>query len=635
MDQKTNRILNHLIEPNAKGMFSAKMRGGCSISVAKSVLQKSIRRGYCDLANISGLLWFETGLLLVGLLTNLINRLIVIAGEDCGANLKFLHWVNNQVNSLRQLRKKVKGQDLANAQQLKIIICQTITGMAQSPKTRISSWMNGVFYDGLNCEEVVPMVENIYPGILQLKTQLDSKPDQAHQLALTSKYPLLSIRYAVKAHIEENKTLITLIWKRLFEIKDDENIRLFNRWYNDENEGRIYLVLAHIYICHPNWFDHSDWTYKEPSLNDLLNLENRAYHQDIEIPEWMIDLHTVEGKKKGMNKADFANVGSKIENIWMPMFSQKWIDVYETLKKMQPSVSKPTKTVIPPAAKIKIIMKKIPIKTKLLVQPKIKIIEKKSSLADTLVLDEKILNIIMSSTVPRGQKITSSWKPYVYLPKEYPHWVFKGPFLPKRFERLDKLNKRYLAFKLLGTPIVDLEILTDYQGQKWVKYKNIATTPPDQWVTKTEYDKINQMEVQTIVRESLGFMQLSKLSHSEAENLLFNGHNPLYLAFLDATLFGCGDLGEHNALVVQGSPSSCYIIDYDDSTTRTEFKTYYDVYRGIKSNAQKIMFDQRVPTIKSAIITRIQLYKSLQSQLESCLGEDLKKIIDEMEKVYV
>jgi len=239
----------------------------------------------------------------------------------------------------------------------------------------------------------------------------------------------------------------------------------------------------------------------------------------------------------------------------------------------------------------------------------------------------------MGPTVPRGQKVTSVWKPYVYLPKEYSQWVFKGPFLPKRFERLKKLERRYRAFKLLGTPVINLEILDDYLGQKWVRYDNVATTPCDQWITKCEHDNINKIDVQTIVRESLGFCQLSKMPASESECLLFDGDRPIYLGFLDASLLGCGDMGEHNALVVNGD--KCYIIDYDDSTTKKGFESYYDVYRGIKSNAQKNMFDRRVPTIKSLIDGQIKFYRSLQSQLEILLGEKLEKTISEMEKVFL
>src|SRR6185312_6040337 len=76
-------IIDQTILPVAKGPFSAKMRGGLSISVTKSGYQKSIRRGYYHLGNVFGLLWFEVGALYAPLMSNLINRLIIIVGEDC------------------------------------------------------------------------------------------------------------------------------------------------------------------------------------------------------------------------------------------------------------------------------------------------------------------------------------------------------------------------------------------------------------------------------------------------------------------------------------------------------------------------------------------------------------------------
>ena len=646
-------VLNSQILPVAKGMFSAKIRGGASISVAKSSLQKSIRRGQIDLAQISGLLWFETGLLLVGLMTNLVNRMIVIAGEDCSVNLQFLHWIDAQITEIRLLRKKMKGQDVANAQILKEKISHMIAAMVTVPKTRISSWLKAVFYDGLNCPQTQDQVESVYPGLNDLKTKYDLLTEKAHSTALASKYPLLSIRYAVKALLNKKEGELNEAWTNLLKIKDDANIRLFYKWFKNENEERIYLILAHIYVCHPDWFDHSDWTCETPSATQLSKWEDMAFNKEIKIPMWMVDLHTVEGKKLGMNKIDFAQVGSKIENIWKPMYVQKWIDVYETLKKIETmGAGNPP---IPPLFTenkkgiLGGLLAKIPIKLK----PSIKITLKKKSdedkktpivskekttltvVNDSGVLDEKFLSIITAPSVPRGQKVTSAWKPYVYLPKEYPKWVFKGPFAPKRFDRLEKLKRRYEAFKLLGTPVIDLDILDDHKGYKWVRYSNVASTSPDQWKTKSEHDKINNIDVQTIIRESLGFKQLSKLDSSLSVQLLFEGDHPLYIAFLDASLFGCGDMGEHNALVVSGSKPACYIIDYDDTTTKKEFHSYYDVYRGIKSKAQKNMFDLRVPTIKKLITDRIQLYRLIQAKLEQTLGESLEKTIGEMEKVYV
>ena len=187
---------------------------------------------------------------------------------------------------------------------------------------------------------------------------------------------------------------------------------------------------------------------------------------------------------------------------------------------------------------------------------------------------------------------------------------------------------------MINSKVIDLELMKDNNKLYLVKYKNLATVPPEKWETETKHDKINNIHVEIIKRESLGFSQLSKLSETQIENILFDGDHPFYLTFLDATLFGCGDLGEHNSLVVNDSGQlSCYLIDYDDSTTRTCFKTYYDVYARPCSKNKKL-FDKRVPTIKKQIFERIKLYKQKQSQLENCLGSNLGQIINEIENVY-
>lgn len=624
-------------KPLANGPFSAKIRGGLSISVAKSGYQKSIRRQYLHLANIFALLWFEVGLLYPPLMSNLINRLIVIAGEDCAANLKFLHWIDEKISFLRQKKK--------TGHLTEMDLCIVTTVMVQTPKTRISSWLKSVFYDGLNHPLICSQVESLYPGILDLKTNFDQLDlFEGYKNALLSIYPLLSIRYAIKAHIE-NRSYLNLIWSHLLKIKDDEHMKLFYRWYTKEkNENRIYLVLAHVYFIDPGSFQVNE--IDESHLKIYLNeWKDAICNGKVKIPYWMIDMHTLEGKKKGMNVIDFATMGSRIENIWPPLFNKKWLDIYISLKKATTLINvreKENNLVTKREFSQNNLMPKLEFS-----QNKKKIfIKKKENLTvlhtdkEFIFISDEILSIIKGPKVPRGQLITAAYKPYVYLPREAPQWVFKGPFTIKRLSNVMKLERRYRTFKKLGSQVIDVELMKDSSQSFWIRYKNLATVHPDQWQTETKHDKINNMDVEIIKRESLGFSKLSQLPKAEIEKILFDGDHPFYLTFLDATLLGCGDLGEHNSLVVNWGtshsvvPWSCYLIDYDDSTTRKTFQTYYDVYAR-HCSSQKILFDHRVPTISHLINARIALYKQKQSELEKSLGSNLNQIISEMEKVYM
>jgi len=143
-------------------------------------------------------------------------------------------------------------------------------------------------------------------------------------MALSSMYPLLSIRYACMAHMKEEKSVVQSIWTHLLKVKNDEHTQLFYRWYQKEKtENRIYLILAHVYVCQPDLFEVIDVDESSVVGELLMNEWNHIVNYgEIRIPEWMIDMHTLEGKKKGMNSKDFAEVGSHIENKWMPLCNQ-------------------------------------------------------------------------------------------------------------------------------------------------------------------------------------------------------------------------------------------------------------------------------------------------------------------------
>ena len=663
-EEKDCVLIDPSIVPVANGPFSAKMRGGLSISVVKSCYQKSIRRQYLHLSNVCALLWFEVGVIYPPLMSNLINRLIVIAGEDCAANLPFLHWIDQKVGLLRQKKK--------NSTLNEMDVCLVTSVMNQVPKTRISSWLKSVFYDGLNHPIICDQVEHVYPGILDLKNNYDQLDMfQAYLNALSSKHPLLSIRYALKIHFNflEKKNSVkkggqgpNLIWTHLLKMKNDEHMQLFYRWYTKEkNENRIYLVLAHVYLIQPQSFqmDPIDESQMTLYVNEWKNLIQIG---KVKIPAWMIDMHTQEGKKKGMNSVNFAVVGAHIENIWMPLYNSNWLDIYSQLKDVVVPQSKTVDMIVHESKNVDVI-EKLTLKKRL---PVTKSVLLKKVIVDThppilpffekgiKCLNNELLTIIKGPQVPRGQLITASYKPYVYLPREDPKWVYKGPFASKRLPRLIVLEKRYQAFKMLGSQVIDLELMKDPENSYWIRYENLATVPPEKWQTQTKYDKINQIDVHIIQRDSLGFSQLSKLPPIQIEKILFDDPNPFYLTFLDATLLGCGDLGEHNTLVrnflanhLSDGKNSCnkkdddngndhtsiYLIDYDDSTTKTCFQTYYDVYAR-QCSSQKKLFDNRVPGLKHQILERLSLYKQKQSQLENCLGFSLSQIILEMEVVY-
>jgi hypothetical protein len=169
----------------------------------------------------------------------------------------------------------------------------------------------------------------------------------------------------------------------------------------------------------------------------------------------------------------------------------------------------------------------------------------------------------------RGQKLTSSSKPFVFIPtdkEEYGDmvgYVYKGPY-----KKLDKRNLiltwRIDIIKSIGTQNILLPRKIIQQNDDWFEFKFIGNI--DNIYYREEHDNVSNTDVKILDREQSGFKQLSKVTNEEIYDKIFN--EKLILGILDLIILGTGDMGLGNILV--GYENITWIIDYEDTRPNEE-----------------------------------------------------------------
>jgi hypothetical protein len=210
-----------LTEPVYNGMRApSKIRGDIDVDVAKSALQKAIRRGDVSLAWTMALRLNEFLNVDDGkgkpVRSNMLNRLPIIAGEDIGlADVDVVEKVDKYVN-------KIRSSELLCEKEL--IECVTLMCMAE--KSRLGSHLNSVFYQVLSTPEYFEQLEKMKPGLLDVMKNIESRIES---------YPMIVN--------EEDKFLIHRIVYLLKNAKtDDEKMATFlymRTLLNSENKYKI------------------------------------------------------------------------------------------------------------------------------------------------------------------------------------------------------------------------------------------------------------------------------------------------------------------------------------------------------------------------------------------------------------
>jgi hypothetical protein len=329
--EKTNRIESKLSPCVYKGsIFNVKCRGNIPLDIAKSALQKGIRRNDPVLAISFFIRIFEIGEKNKSVMTNLKNRLVIISCEDIGpANLSFI----DRVVSLEFIQENID----------KLI--QLVYDMCMEKKTRIPSWMRARYTRGLKDEEK-KYIDNLS------SIPLLERWKRVHR---ESKDPFLSTHFITEILESKEKvygdlrllggrksikTLIgDVIWSELYNewyCNNNNNsqrnfvnnmIQCLFRLFKTKPEPRLYIHLVYFIVYDMKNCEYSYHTWEIPNKQEFFEY---AYDRVISIPDYVIDKHTSLGRKRGKNTGDFYENGCKIINEYMPIQEKysSWTECY-------------------------------------------------------------------------------------------------------------------------------------------------------------------------------------------------------------------------------------------------------------------------------------------------------------------
>lgn len=565
-------------EPSSKGsLFTIKARGNLKFDILKSGIQKGIRRGLPDLAVPLALRGMELGNKLKAAKTNILNRLIVIAGEDIGvASLPALRYIDEQVS---ELRTKSDDNQLINI----------VAYMCSQPKTRYTSWLRSYWVTCVldqRFQHLIP--KNIVESFSEASLTVDS-----WEKMITSKTPYLSLAFAARFMEMDLKVDVNMkeldgrntkkvkqdkaIWMKMYHMTNFKDmIKMLYKWYTNESEKHIYMILAHTIVIEPHVCGMSENT----DFNlDSDQWKETAFRGRIQVPEYVVDWHTRAGKIKGSNKFDFAMVGSHIENEHEIEGTSALKDIYVEIKKIQTNEETTEIKKYKPKKAIRVDNVAVNIPTE--------------------AFNDTHSEAISRDDTLHGQILTSRIKPCTYMIRGgvLKGKVIKGPF--RDGVKINKFYNRYRGFKLMRCDdVVDITILKDSKGGLWIQSDILSDVDPSEWEYVMADDKILGRSVKRVVRESIGSRQLKDLSHEDIYNVLF-GQRFLYRDFLISAVMGSGDQGDWNTLVTRDLQRAV-LIDYEDSSGRKEFtkpghvysktsKRMHDLFeRGYSENIDKI-----------------------------------------------
>lgn len=667
-----------LEEPVYRGLRGgSKVRGGIDVDIAKSALQKAIRRGDLDLActmalRMNEFLNIEDG---KAVRSNMLNRIPVIAGEDIGmANLDTILKLDEWLDRVRSV-----DSDLTLVRMI-VLLCK-------SEKSRLGSHVNAVFYQAVSSPNYFERLDALRPSVLVTMKNIESLTFEKVMIEGEDGLLLSRVFYLLKNAVSDDEKLATFfyirhlvnsenkykisrgypkkrmilsepvyfIWNEMLtSCKRDRKLVLtiLYKWFLNENERNIYLVLGlFVYF----YFEEVEWKKIDVSsvieeMGGLEKIKFRAMNEMVEIPEYVVDKHTKKGRSSGKTSVDFAVEGAVVENetSWMnkwkdlgvlyvdfrkfmPKFECKWsvrdiIDFWKCGGKKEIIGSAPRS--VPRSSS-------------------------KSSMEDPFDWDSIISGTlskehrekIMSEDTPRGQMLTSRYKKYVYIPKDETY-VYKGPWNVKNGSEKERLKLRKLKFRFRVTQLMCAfvlggDILRDDEDNLWMRYRSMASVDSDKWKIQHVKDDVSEKFIKVVDRASLGILPMSYYSHDsdKISNYLF-GKTELYCDFLLLYVLMVGDTGLYNVLIGELAPM---IIDIDDDTTKTEFSEVWSIFgrrpadnvvdvlkSGVKKNKEKIVC--YLERLHSSIEEIVKIGQEYGLKIDD---KDLKKRIENVKSVVL
>jgi hypothetical protein len=479
------------------------------------------------------------------------------------------------------------------------MLIEIIALMCASQKSRLVSHVNAVYNQALSSKKYHQFLSEKIIDILNIHVETDDFKDI---IDCNDKMILNNIKWLLYNSVTDEEKMGTWYWmsmllnsknkykimrgypkKRniisapiffvwnLFLSNNNQIITILYKFYLNENENHIYLILALLYWFYKNinnnLIDYNKIISDHGGYNSIIYY---SLNDHIEIPQYAVDKHTKIGRIQGKNTKLFAEEGAVIFNKHQEMERWSYLEeIYMIMRGVHKNI--------------------ISHET-----------ESNDDIITGYITEDQLKNIY---SFPKGQILTSVWKKYVYIPLNE-NYVYKGPWNIKTNtsgkEKLRKLKFRFDIVKIFCKHVLTGDIMKDNNGEYWIRYDLISAVNSEKWIIKILIDTIRNENIHVVDRISMGVYQLSYFSDNEdfIYDCLF-GKIGLYYEFLLLYLLEVGDTGLYNVIV---KDEECYIIDIEDDTTKKEFINYWDIFarkpsnnlvqlisKGIEKNKEKLM----------------------------------------------
>jgi hypothetical protein len=293
--------------------------------------------------------------------------------------------------------------------------------------------------------------------------------------------------------------------------------------------------------------DTMNESINNPIINSIINSINSIepkspLESNGRFPEYIYDIHT--GKKRSIGLVTFATEGAFIESECTEYKNDTWRAYYIKFKEM---LENPESFLVQKLEKIQI-------------DPQ----GPGPQGPQTGPQGPQELSIEFLAECPRGQKLTSPSKPFVFIPinqEKYQNligFVYKGPY-DKKCKRNVIMTHRINILKELGTKNILIPEKLTYASNDWFKFKYLGSIENIKY--NQEHDNVSNTDVKIINREGSGIRQLQHYGPNEIKKIIID--NNMIYTLIDMTILHIGDMGLWNILIdSNGKP---YAIDFEDT----------------------------------------------------------------------
>jgi hypothetical protein len=506
-----------------------------SLDILKSALQKYIRRGEIDKAiyfaiEVSLFIFKENDLNRKRIITNFIHRLQIIFLEDVGLSC---------YNIIPYIDKLFDKLFLRDENSFLIIFLNLVYTMCKNKHTRVCSHYHNLFNMYRDNQKDLEEYLKYFPSIKKYFYLVKKNKSQFRNYEQSIEKKTIDIGFWAKnmTILDENKLKMSNI-KKIFEplLKEEiTNIEIMMKWTKELsalNESFLPYYTSIIYYLFKKDIKQTGQIYylKEDQILDYIKINLR---EKFVLDDYVIDMHTYEGKILEKNTENFIYEGSLVENeLYINKITEEWKNFYN-FSKLLCKEGIIDENFLPEDLN----KKEIDIKSNFEFNRESEIFE----------------------LVTRAQLVTSKYKQDTYYAidkRDNKTKFVKGPYLTTEKIELIKniteirklLNLNYVNFEilelipdLLDSPLSSRNNIENNKKYHFIVYDNLIT---DNLITKKHSSKLWP------ITEVLDFDKMEKYKFTIVRNKNQTILRQYVIQLMFRAIVGLGDLADRNFLPI-------------------------------------------------------------------------------------